>query len=360
MIRKLLTISATLILFSCIQPKPVTEQKGFNLNAVEFSKISGFEDERNIQVAAYRYKEVCKLLYQNPAKFSKIFTDNRNLWFEKCSFLSGAKSYKEFFETHFKPYKVTMDGNDEGLFTGYYEKEISGSLTKTEKYKYPIYQMPTTPELLNLTREEINNGALNGKGLEIAYTDKLSKLFLLQVQGSGVLKTDDGKLIKLSFAGKNTHDYYSLGKYFGENNLLPKNKINSLAIEKYLDENPSKAKEIMAINKSYIFFKLTGTGPYGALGTTLKPNVSMAVDRNYIPLGSLLWLDTNLPDGKHLNHLVVAEDTGSAILGAVRGDIFFGYGKKAEFLASHMVNRGRYYLFLPKEINPDTYFLKAK
>jgi len=356
--KKYISLLLLLGLASCVEPQlPVAvQEKGFNLKKVSFAELKGFEDEKNSQATAYRYKEVCKLLYNSPNRFSKVFIDNRELYFQKCAALSGAKTYRSFLEENFTPYKVTFDGNDKGLFTGYFEKEIEGSLVKTSEYKYPIYRKPQKAEELNLTRQQINNGALNGKGYEIAYTNSLPKLFMLQVQGSGILKMKDGRTMKLSFGGKNNHEYTSIGKYFTENNILPKDKITSISIMKYLEQHPDKARELMDVNKSYIFFNLTTVGPYGSLGTTLKANVSMAVDKNYIPLGSLLWLETNMPNGKPINSLVIAEDTGSAILGAIRGDIFFGAGKGIFEAASNMKSRGSYYLLLPNEISPEQLF----
>lgn len=358
--QKLLSLIALLTLASCISAapvKPVKQKTGFDLQQVSFSELKGFDNEKNIQVAAYRFKEVCKQLYNHPKKFASVFTKNKNIWFEKCSKLSATNNYKRFIEQNFNAYSVKYNGNEKGLFTGYFEKQIKGSLKKTAKYKYPIYKKPSNPELLKLTREQINDGALKGKGLEIAYTDSLPDLFMLQVQGSGELLTPQGKKYKILFNGKNKHKYASLGKYFGEKNLLPSDKINSTSITNYLKSHPETAEDIMNVNDSYIFFKLSSSGPYGSLGTSLKPFVSIAVDRNFIPLGSLLWLETTLPDNKNMNSLAIAEDTGSAIKGAVRADVFFGAGKRAEYLASNMVRRNsRYYLLLPKEIDYNSYF----
>ena len=357
--KKLVFYLPLLFLFSCISPEQeqvAPQSRGFQLAAASFNQLKGFESEKNIQVAAYRFKEVCKQLYNHPKKFSSVFTGNKKTWFDKCSKLSATHSYKKFFTDNFIPYSVNYSGNEKGLFTGYFEKEINGSLTKTARFKYPLYKKPSDPALLKLTREQINNGALNGKGLEVAYTDNLPDLFMLQVQGSGVLQTPDGRKLKIAFAGKNEHKYTSLGKYFGEQKLLPSDKINSTSIFNYLKNHPQTAENIMNVNDSYIFFNLASAGPYGSLGTSLKPYVSIAVDRSFIPLGSLLWLEVPLPDNINMNRLVIAEDTGSAIKGAVRGDIFFGSGKKAEYLASNMTGRGRYYLLLPKEIDPNSYF----
>jgi membrane-bound lytic murein transglycosylase A len=165
----------------------------------------------------------------------------------------------------------------------------------------------------------------------------------------------DGSVMHVGYAGQNGHEYVSLGKIMGDEGVLPKDKINFFTIRQWLYDNPSHAIEMMTRNPSYVFFKpIDREGAVGAVGVVLTPRRSLAIDSKYIPYGLPLFLETTLP-GVHggsatsFNRLMVAQDTGGAIRGPVRGDIFFGVGEEAEYLAGYMKNRGTYNLLVPKE-----------
>lgn len=271
--------------------------------------------------------------------------------------MSSAQA-KNFFENWFVPFKISSkNGNARGLFTGYYVPELRGNRIKTEIYKYPVYARPKdlTSEPY-LSRKEIENGALNGKNLEILYVDDKVDLFFLHVQGSGRVVLPDGVVVKLAFAGKNNQPYSSIGSYMKENKIMGKNNVSYDSIKSWLRNNPEKATEILNVNNSYIFFKVSGQEYVtGSQGVPLTPERSLAIDSDLIPYGYPIWVDTEAKYKKdkteiYYQKLLVTQDSGSAIKGAVRGDIFFGKGKNAEIMAAQMNNTGSYYILLPANV----------
>lgn len=264
------------------------------------------------------------------------------------------KHIKVFFEKFFLPYKVI---SDRSLFTGYYIPIIRAKRRKDTIFRYPIYRRP--PDLTDskyYSRRQINFGALANKNLEIFYTDDPIELFFLHIQGSGIVKlVDENKTIYIGYDGKNNHRYSSLWDHVSRKGLIDKNtKRNAKTIKYVLRNNKNKSNEILDMNDSYIFFKILKENTIkGAFGTQLIPQRTMAVDKNYIPLGFLLWVDT-IHNLEHKNvsfrKVVLANDIGSAIKGAIRGDIFFGYGVEGEDNASYQYSGGKYYLLIPKKI----------
>lgn len=257
-----------------------------------------------------------------------------------------------FFQNWFKPYLISNRKNESrGLFTGYYEANLNGSKIKTDKFKYPIYKRPK--ELNSeayLTRTEINSGALKGRDLEILYVDDPVELFFLHIQGSGRVKLPSGAVLRISYAGKNNQPFIPVSTYLLDNNFLSKREISAQNIKKWLRENPVIAKEAMNFNPSYIFFKISNQESIvGAQGVPLIKEKSLAIDHEILPYGLPLWVETSV-NGNDFNSLMITQDTGSAIKGTVRGDIFFGYGKEAEMKASSMSNYGKYFALIPRNI----------
>ncbi len=262
---------------------------------------------------------------------------------------------REFFEKYFTPFLIKNNQKESGLFTGYYELELKGSLTKHGKFIHPIYAKPDDlkPKQKYYSRKEIEAGKLEGRGLEIAYTDDPVRLFFLHIQGSGAIRLEDGRVLQITYDGQNGHKYYSVGRYLRHIEKIDKEKLNAEFIINYLTQYEFKAKQILDYNNSYVFFKINPKkSPIGAAGIELTDERSLAIDRKFLPLGSLLWLETNYPDRDYskFNKLMIAQDTGGAIKGPVRGDIYFGSGDRAEKYAYHMKNKGKYYMLLPTAI----------
>lgn len=288
---------------------------------------------------------------------------------------------RKFFERWFQPYLVTSDAGSMGLFTGYFEAELRGAKTRSATYNVPLHGLPR--DLINIDlghfdrklkghtvigrvekgrfypyhrRGDIQKGAIDGTAPVIAWVDNSIDAFLLHVQGSGRVKLDDGEVLRVGYAGNNGHGYVSIGKALIKQGELAPGRAGWAAIRKWIERNPQKEAALLAQNPRYIFFRIiTGDGPIGSQGVALTPRRSLAVDRKYIPLGFPLWLDTVWPGGgdpRPLRRLMIAQDTGSAIKGPVRGDFFWGYGNDALAEAGRMKSSGRYFLLLPKSTTP--------
>lgn len=283
---------------------------------------------------------------------------------------------KYFFESRFIAYRVGDDFDTNGLFTGYYEPELNGRWAPEEGFQTPIYARPKDIISLNLgdfrskyagvnlvgrmdgnkvipyfSRAEISEGALKGRELEIMWVDSPIDAFFLHIQGSGRIKLCDGSHVRIGYAGRNGHEYTSIGRVLVDRNIMPLKDVTAPAIRNWLATNPDRADELMNRNRSYVFFRvIDGDGPIGAQGVALTPGRSLAVDRAFLPLGVPIWLDTTDPldEKQPLQRLLVAQDTGSAIKGAVRGDVFWGFGNDAATRAGLMKQRGRYFVLLPR------------
>jgi membrane-bound lytic murein transglycosylase A len=287
---------------------------------------------------------------------------------------------RAFFETWFEPAAVTNHGNPLGLFTGYYEPLLRGSRKRSGRYTVPLYARP--PELVMIDlgkfreslrgqriagrvedgalvpypdREAIEKGALAGRGLELIWVDDPVDAFFLQIQGSGRIRLAEGGELRVGYAAQNGHPYFAIGKDLIERGALKSKEVSMQSIRRWLEEHPELADEVMARNASYVFFQiLKGEGPLGAEGVPLTPGRSLAVDLEDLPLGVPVWLagampavEEGAPDRK-LRRLLVAQDTGGAIRGPVRGDVFWGDGNEAAAIAGRMKHRGKLWVLLPR------------
>ncbi len=266
----------------------------------------------------------------------------------------NAPPARAFVETHFAPFRVEGPNGAEGLFTGYYEPMLDAARTRRPGYDAPIYALPpgAKPGAMLAARADIESDAPKGWRVLFWARDPVD-VFTLHVQGSGRLALADGGVARVSYAGNNGHGYVAIGRVMRERGLLPEGGANMPAIQAWLRANPEAGRRLMQENPRYIFFREVpaGEGPKGQPGAALTPLASLAVDPAFIPLGLPLWLDTTWPieKGKPMRMLVVAQDTGAAIKGAVRGDVFFGSDAGAARNAGHMAQRGRYFLLLPKQ-----------
>ena len=276
-------------------------------------------------------------------------------WQEVCRVARATDSLsaRAFFETWFRPWRATAGGSDLGLFTGYYEPLLEGSRAPSEAYRYPLYRMPA-PGAAIPAREEIDRGALAGLGLELLWVDDKIAAFFLHIQGSGRVRLPDGNTVRVGYAGKNGHAYHAIGRELIARGVLVREEVSLQSIRDWLRANPDLADEIMWTNPSYVFFReIEGPGPLGAQGVALTPGRSLAIDDAFLAFGVPVWLATALPDGRPWNRLMIAQDTGGAIVGPVRGDIFFGAGDWAEWVAGRMKGEGRYWILLPHLISTD-------
>ena len=277
---------------------------------------------------------------------------------------------RTFFEKGFEAVQV---GPGTAFATGYYEPEIAGSRTQGPGYQVPVYARPKdivdvdlgkfsdalkgkkiagrvsgTSLVPYFERGEIDDGALAGKGLEIAWAADTVELFFLQVQGSGRLRLPDGGVMRIGYAGQNGRDYTGIGKLMKDRGLLEGRPTSMQGIMAYLREHPDEGRAIMRENKSWVFFReLTGAGPIGALGTAVTAQTSVAADPAFVPLGAPVFLSMDRAD---VTGLWVAQDTGGAIKGANRFDTFWGAGDVARVTAGGMSAHGTAFLLLPKGI----------
>lgn len=289
------------------------------------------------------------------------------------------EQWRQFIMAKLQPWQVTDSGNTDGLFTGYYEASLRGSVTRHDQFQYPVYGRPADLAVADLGafKPELKGQSITGRvadGKFIPYYDRAqitaatplptapvmlwaddpADVFFLQVQGSGRALLDDGTTLRLGYAVQNGRPYAAIGRVLKARGELPPDKVSMATIRGWLRDHPDRREALLNENPSYVFFK-TGdaTGAVGAAGTVLTPGRSLAVDRAFVPLGSYLWLDCDHPTGAaRLQRLVVAEDTGGAIKGVVRGDLFWGYGAEAEAMAGPMQSRGQYFLLWPQGSDP--------
>ena len=291
-------------------------------------------------------------------------------------------SLRAFFEEGFTPYQVfNPDGSSQGLITGYYEPRLNGSRIKTERFRYPLYAPPEDmliidlgevyPQLKELrlrgrlqgnrivpyySRSEIDNGKAPLKGLELLWVDNAVDLFFLQIQGSGRIELPDGSLVKVGYAEQNGHPYTSIGRKLVEMGAFTLEESSMQNIKLWAQKNPEKLAGLLEQNPSYVFFRELPNNlpaPLGALGVPLTNEYSLAVDTRTIPLGAPVFLSTTYPNTvEPLNRLMLAQDTGGAIRGAVRGDFFWGFGEQAGALAGRMKQAGKMWVLFPKGAEP--------
>ncbi|MCC7304996.1 MAG: murein transglycosylase A [Alphaproteobacteria bacterium] len=361
------------LLTACVTP-PAKEDAKLVLRPAGFSDLPGW-GSGDMQGAKLALQRSCvRIMKADPAKnFGSLPEAGAYaLWQKLCAELENTVDLRSFFESNFRPYAATAEGNPEGLFTGYYEASLKGSLTKHGPYNVPLYARPDDLVMVDLGefREELKGQRIAGRVRDgnlkpyetrelivagqwphndkvLVWVDDAVDAFYVQIQGSGIVNLDDGSTLRIGYAGQNGWPYYAIGRELVKRGHLSKENVSMQAIRNWLAAHPSEADEIMNTNKSYVFFKvLEEEGPVGGEGVALTPGHSLAIDRSKIPYGIPVWTDIEYEGG--LRQLMVAQDTGGAIRGAVRGDVFWGYGPGAEELAGPMKAKGRYWLLLPK------------
>jgi membrane-bound lytic murein transglycosylase A len=312
---------------------------------------------------------------------------NKPHWQEICAQaehleVSDNAKLREFYEEWFTPYQLlNPDGSEHGTITGYYEPLLKGSRSKTPRFQYPLYAAPNDlltidlggiyPQLKDLrlrgrlqgkrivpyyNRAEIDASAGALAGNELFWVENEIESFFLQIQGSGRIELPDGKQVKVGYADHNGHPYVSIGKKLVEAGELKLEEASMQGIKLWAEKNPDKINKLLEQNPSYVFLRELPDNlstPLGAMGVPLTNEYSIAVDPRTIPLGAPVFLATTYPNtNTPLNRLMLAQDTGGAIKGAVRADFFWGFGELAGAQAGKMKQQGRLWVLFPKGGEP--------
>lgn len=356
------------LLSACVHVKPPPSGIG---TSISWDDVAGWSDDQHAD-SWPALKKNCLVL------------SAKQYWQEICAAaeLLGNPDHRqarEFYETWFDPHLVHGDnGKATGLVTGYYEPLLFGSLKPDEEYRYPIYGPPdnlltvdlsdTQPQLKGkrvrgriqgnrvvsyFSREEIDSEQNPLGGYELLWLNDRDDVFFLHIQGSGRVKLADGRTVGAGYSDQNGHPYVSIGRILIDRGELAREDVSLFTIREWLRNNPAQAQALLHSNPSYVFFELrddSEAGPIGTLGTPLTPQRSIAVDPAHIPLGTPVWLQTSLPNSpdQPYRRLYLAQDTGGAIKGPLRADVFWGNGDEAEQLAGNMKQAGKLIVLLPK------------
>ncbi|MGJ8610384.1 MAG: murein transglycosylase A [Octadecabacter sp.] len=268
-------------------------------------------------------------------------------WSAVCDVAHHGQEARSFFERFFTPVMIE-DGND-ALFTGYFEPELRGSLNRGGPYQYPLYRLPSNPG--QFSRREIEEtGAFDGQGLEIVWIDDPVDVFFLQVQGSGRVKLDTGGGIRVGYGGANGREYSSVGLELVSRGIYNAHQVSADVIRNWVRDNGEEGRQLLWANESYVFFREVNEvpadkGPLGAMNRSVTTMRTVAIDPSFVPYGAPVWIEKDGADP--LNRLMVAQDTGSAIRGAQRADIFFGTGDDAGRDAGRIKDGGRMVVLMP-------------
>ncbi|QGY00156.1 murein transglycosylase [Roseovarius faecimaris] len=270
-------------------------------------------------------------------------------WRSLCALAQQRPPAKSFFELFFRPVKIEDDRRP--LFTGYFEPELNGSLTPTVRHRYPIYREPAEAKAANpwYTRQQIETGDFM-RGYEIAWVDDPVELFFLQIQGSGRIRLPGGRMIRVGYGGSNGHEYRSVGVELVRRGVYKAHQVSAEVIKNWVRRNPVEGQALLWHNPSFVFFRRiddvpSDQGPKGAMNRSITTMRSIAVDPAYTPLGAPVWIEKG--GATRINRLMIAQDTGSAIKGPQRADIFFGTGAEAGRQAGKLRDPGRMVVLLP-------------
>lgn len=309
------------------------------VNLLEFSDLKGWAEDNHV-LALRAFRGTCDDLEGGD-------------WAELCRVARGIhtrQAAKSFFEAFFRP--VLIEDGTPMLFTGYYEPELRGARESGGRFDVPLYALP--PEAPRgepwLSRAQIEGGALAGRGLEIAWLDDPVEAFFLQVQGSGRLRLPDGTVMRVGYAGGNGHPYTSIGQALVARGALEAHDLSMAAIKRWVAANPVDGVALLRTNASFVFFREVSEvpanrGPLGAMNRSITALRSVAVDPAFVPLGSPVWIERE--GAEPMRRLMVAQDTGGAIKGAQRADIFLGTGARAGERAGNVRDGGRMVVLLP-------------
>jgi membrane-bound lytic murein transglycosylase A len=357
---------------------------------VPWSEIAGWSEDDHL--AAYKaFRISCRpiVAQQKPPADAKALGTSlrdpcraaRNLE------LADGAAAKAFFEEQFLPLRISRLGEGEGFVTGYYEPIVDGSRTENEVYKVPVYRRPsnlfvrgTSQSSAGLPnkgqvfrkigrrklvpyydRTEIEDGAIEGRGLEICFLKDQTDLLFSQIQGSARVSLDDGSTVRINYDAHNGFPYTPVGRILIERNIIPKDQMSMQKIREWMEQNPNEADELRRQNKSYVFFREVQLSDkdeaVGAQGVPLTPGRSIAVDKGLHVYGTPFFIDGELPietaeSKTPFRRLMIAQDTGSAIVGPARADLYFGAGLDAGKVAGRLRHAARFVMLVPKSLDP--------
>lgn len=357
---------------------PVSGLAEIKLEPVDFADLPGWKND-SLEGAYHAFALNCTALNKSdaPRLGNAAVEIDAGLMRRACAdFAAGPRQdFKAFITEHFTPYRVTAEDKSEGKFTSYFESSLHASYQRSERYKFPIYGRPLdliefnpadfdpampsarlvgrlegTKLVPYYTRSEIMDSAFSEKAPVILWADSYVDIYVMQIQGSAVAELDDGSKVRVGFADTNGRPFKGIGSILLEKKLLKPGNASMGQIKKWLKENYAEAYEHMNQNQRFVFHRLIeDDGPVGALGVPLTPGRSLAVDKRYIPLGALLWLDTRDGSRQPIQKLVFAQDIGGAIKGPIRGDYFWGSGGDEVLEHAGKMNApGSYYILLPR------------
>ncbi len=368
-------LAATLALAACAEP-PAADRLA--LSAVSYDDLPGWHEDAAAEALPALVRSCATLAKRAPdASVGRDGTGGVVAdWQGPCAAVRRVPAgddvaARRVLEQWFQPYRAAGDG----LFTGYYEVELDAASQPIDRFQHPIHGRPgdlVTVDVAEFVsdwkggdivgrivggklkpypqRRDIAQGALDGAAPVLLWAADPVDVLLLHIQGSGRARLEDGRWRRIGFAASNGHKFVGIGKTLLDKGKVRRDQASMPAIAAWLRAHPDEAAPLIDENPRYIFFRfIDGDGPVGAQGVALTPGRSLAVDPAYVPLGVPIWLDTQDPDGRPLRRLMVAQDTGAAIKGPVRGDFFWGHGPQAFDMAGRMKSRGSYYLLLPRQ-----------
>jgi membrane-bound lytic murein transglycosylase A len=337
--------------------------------AVSFADLAGWKDDD--QKAAFdTFLKSCGAIL-NGTRAMRAARPFYGALFKVCERAVSAGNLdrdraRAFFEDNFKPMRVIPGGQTQGFFTGYYETEVDGSRFPSDEYSIPVYAAPAetvrkrqSKVFADLDRTRIEDGALAGKSLEICYVKSPIDAFFAQIQGSTRVKLDSGKLLRLNYVASNGMPYTPVGKFLVDRGIVSKEEMSMDKIREFMEANPEEGKALRQKNRSFVFFRETPLGAHdeciGAQGVPLTPGRSLAVDKKIHIYGTPIWIDAEFPIESEkpetkFRRLLVAQDTGSAIVGPARADIYFGHGEEISHIAGRIKQNGQFVMLVPQSI----------
>lgn len=372
-----------LILFALFSVNSLPTTSAAELQRLGFDGLHGWvSDDHSGALQTFRLS--CREILDEGAAFRRPveFGGKRGDWIEICQEAYDTHDARQFFESRFTPFRVSDPARPEGLFTGYYEPEVEGSRTEDSDHPVPIYGKPGDlvkfdaiqedetgldyGRIINgkpqpyLTRKEIEQGALRGRGLEVAWLRDWGDAFFIHIQGSGRVRLSDGSVMRLSYAAKSGLAYTSIGALLVEQGVFSRDEMSMQTIRNWMHAHSDEGRKLMWRNESFIFFREASLanpdlGALGAQHVQLTPRRSLAIDRGVWMFGMPIWLETAAPTGQQheeqaLRHLFIAQDTGTAIRGYARGDVYWGFGDAAASAAGRMKSPGTMVVLLPNAV----------